>query len=122
MSRNTVEFTSEGYDVTLKPGNPITICEITTNGIPSFSYGLGVCKHGDLYDPYTGMEKALASALKRIPKDDRRPIWDAFFYMFPKSERPVPVPEELELQMQVLKHLLVARKNLEFLNMISSSE
>jgi hypothetical protein len=89
-----VEFEANGYTVSITPGNPITICEIRSNGIPPLVYGLGVRKHGDVYDRVEGMQRALASALRKLLKDDRQLVWNEFFLIYPRDARPEPDYEQ----------------------------
>ena len=117
--RDIVEFYAAGYSITLKPSNPVTICEITSNGIPSFAYGLGVLKHGDEYDRVRGMEQALRSALQHIAKDDRHFIWDRYFSIFPRPPHVSKKVQAKALESQAVEHLMIARDYLKKASRIS---
>lgn len=95
MAIRYVVFVASGYEIDIKPGNPVTICEIDlANTGQLFAYGLGVCKPGDTYNRETGCRKALKSALYAIPRSERRVIWEEYFKLFP-LDRP-ELPENME--------------------------
>ena len=85
------------YHVTIQPSDPVTTCEILQQNDPIIdrpeywnveAYGLGVRKHGDIYDRETGCRMALASALRKIDdKELRGEIWKLYLEMFPVESR-----------------------------------
>ena len=87
---NEIKFTAWVYLVTIWPDDPITVCEIyRPDRDQLISYGLGVRKHGDVYDRETGSRMALRAAIIRSDMSDlyRVDIWAAYLAIFPISER-----------------------------------
>lgn len=69
--------------VRFRLGNPITICEIfSSDSLETVSFGIGVKKHGDKYNRFVGVKKALASATRKLRDDISEEIWKTFMQVF----------------------------------------
>lgn len=94
MKAIVIELPTDGkqcFRAVIKPGDPVTICEIQSQYQPVvkgfwkvYSYGLGVCKSEDTYDYETGLRMALRSALRKIGDLNlRTAAWEAYLERFP---------------------------------------
>ena len=101
MPKKKIEFqvtprAVDDYRIVLEPDNPVTKCTIYSRLTISISwglkaYGIGVRKHGDVYDLETGCRMALRSALRMIRQEEiRKAIWAKYLELFPISERKEP--------------------------------
>lgn len=88
-----LRYTSgNGIEVIIKPDNPMTVCEMYVKEQLA-SYGISICKEGDLFSLEYGMRKAFESALKRqhtMKKIDRIPrkYWVEMYKDFNNAFRP----------------------------------
>ncbi len=84
-----VYLEADGVYINIEPRKPISVCRIIDRKGNLLGMGIGVLKHGDLYDRETGCRMALKSALRDalISGEQRRKIWEAYLERFPASER-----------------------------------
>ena len=76
------------YQILIDPDKPITRCAIYRER-NLLAYGIGVLKHGDVYNKEFGCRMALRSALGMLDYDlpVKQDIWREYLKIFPVSER-----------------------------------